>query len=226
LSVRGLPSSAGEEASTDDDARKIIAVILGLVAAFFLYVVVTIPLIAATAPAILLLACALGAYFVWPKGSATAAPGPTTASNAQQPTRPCPSCKGAMGAAESVCPHCGQASRPWVFHAGVWWVQGTVTGRWVWFDNQGRIWRWYSDGTPMDADAPDKTPNLLIDPAVVSPPVVEATASSEAQATESFTGELERLADLHHRGALSDEQFEVAKSRLLGLSKGWDRREP
>jgi hypothetical protein len=32
-----------------------------------------------------------------------------------------------------------------------------------------------------------------------------------------MTGELERLADLHARGALSDEQFEAAKARLLGL---------
>lgn len=83
---------------------------------------------------------------------------------------------------------------------------------------KAQTWRWYKDGTPSDPAATDKTPNLLINPAVVSPPPVETSAPtpSEVPQTDSFAGELERLADLHARGALSDEQFEAAKARLLG----------
>lgn len=126
-----------------------------------------------------------------------------------------------MGRAESVCPHCGTTSPPWVFHAGAWWLKG-ASNKWQWLHEQTRTWRWYEDGTPSDPKATDKTPNLTIDPAVVSPPpdaakLEPATASSDRQ-TDSFAGELERLADLHARGALSDDQFEAAKARLLGLS--------
>lgn len=43
------------------------AVVLALVAAFFLYATMTVPLISATAPALLTLGAAAGAWFAWPK---------------------------------------------------------------------------------------------------------------------------------------------------------------
>jgi hypothetical protein len=76
----------------------------------------------------------------------------------------------------------------------------------------------YKDGAPSSPGATDMTPSLRIDPSVVRPPdapeLAQVTAGSSAEA--SVVGELERLTDLHARGALSDEQFEAAKARLLG----------
>jgi hypothetical protein len=144
-------------------------------------------------------------------------PSTAASSSTEFATRVCPNCKGAMGRGETVCPHCGESSTPWVFHAGVWWSKGE-SDEWQWIDEKAKTWRWYKDGTPSDPVAADKTPNLMINPAVVSPPPVSkvaAIASAERQ-PESFAGELERLADLHARGALDDDQFEAAKARLLG----------
>ena len=133
-------------------------------------------------------------------------------------TRLCPNCKGAMGRAASVCRHCGGTSTAWVYHAGVWWTKGS-SDEWQWIDEKTWAWHWYKDGTPSEGI--DRTPNLLIDPAVISPPDAPklelAAASSERQRADSFAGELERLADLHARGALNDDQFEAAKSHLLRL---------
>ena len=201
----------------NNDARKIGAIILGVVGAFFLYVTVTIPLISATAPAILTIACALGTWFLWPREGGTAASG---RGSTTLPGRPCPNCNGVMGRAESICPHCGTSSTPMVLHAGVWWAKGQ-SKEWQWYQEEARTWRWYKDGTPANPAVTDKTPNLMIDPAVVSPPdaprLEPVTASPERLPTDSYAGELERIADLHARGALDDEQFEAAKSRLLGL---------
>ncbi|MBM2823522.1 MAG: hypothetical protein HW413_2268 [Thermoleophilia bacterium] len=203
------------------DQRKVAAIVLAVVGAFFLYATLTLPAISATAPAILTIACALGAWFLWPRGSSVASTGrPAAVTPAQAATRACPNCEGAIGRAESVCPHCGTTSTPFVFHAGVWWSKGR-SNEWQWHDEKARTWRWYKDGTFSDPAATDKTPNLLIDPAVVRPPdapkLEPATASPERQPTDSFAGELERLADLHARGALNDDEFEAAKARLLGL---------
>lgn len=44
-----------------------------------------------------------------------------------------------------------------------------------------------------------------------------AAAPSSAPAPADSTAELERLAKLHASGALSDEEFVAAKSRVLGL---------
>jgi hypothetical protein len=193
-----------------NDVRKIVAIILGVVGAFFLYATLTVPAISATAPAILTIACALAAWFVWPRGMAA------DKARTSQGERKCPHCGGLMGRAESVCPHCGNASTPLVLHAGVWWSK-RQSDEWQWWDDAGPCWRWYKDGTPSDAANAHKPPSLRIDPAVVSPPPELATTSPERQPTDSFAGELERLADLHARGSLDDEQFEVAKTRLLGL---------
>jgi hypothetical protein len=133
------------------------------------------------------------------------------------PTRMCPTCQRAMGRDESVCPHCGNRSAPWIFHAGVWWSKGQ-TDEWNWLDDK-QIWRRYEDGTPSDPAAVDKTPNLRVDPSIVRPPdapELVAAATSTPPAGDSFSAELERLADLHARGALNDEQFEKAKARLIG----------
>lgn len=134
--------------------------------------------------------------------------------------RACPNCKGAMGRAASACPHCGHASTPWIFHAGVWWMKGRESNEWQWVDDDAHVWRYYKDGTPSDPAAIDKTANLRIDPAIVKPPdpypiETSAIATDAPPPRDSFAGELERLADLHARGALTDEQFEAAKARLL-----------
>lgn len=136
------------------------------------------------------------------------------------PSRDCPNCKRAMPRGEAVCPHCGNESKPWVFHAGVWWTKGPgASDEWQWIDESAKIGRWYKDGTPSNPAATDMTPNLRIDPAVVKPPHEapsrEAQAGASSQQGDSVATELERLADLHARGALSDEQFETAKTRLL-----------
>jgi hypothetical protein len=134
------------------------------------------------------------------------------------PTRDCPNCKRSMPRRESTCPHCGTKSAPMVFHAGVWWSKGK-SNEWQWIDEKAHVWRWYKDGTPSDPAAVDKTPNLAIDPAVVNPPAaavdVQAQPRRSAPDVASVAGELERLVDLHARGALSDDQFEAAKNRLL-----------
>jgi len=41
--------------------------------------------------------------------------------------------------------------------------------------------------------------------------------AAAAQATPSTTDELQRLADLHASGALTDEEFAAMKKKLLGL---------
>jgi Short C-terminal domain len=48
-----------------------------------------------------------------------------------------------------------------------------------------------------------------------APPPAAPAAPAPAQADS--TAELERLAKLHESGALSDEEFAAAKSKLLGL---------
>jgi hypothetical protein len=121
-----------------------------------------------------------------------------------------------MARDEHVCPHCGNPSPPWILHAGVWWSKGD-TDEWHWID-ENNVWRKYKDGMPSSPGAIDMTPSLRIDPSVVRPPdapeLAQVTAGSSAE--ESVVGELERLTDLHARGALSNEQFEAAKARLLG----------
>jgi 1,4-dihydroxy-2-naphthoate octaprenyltransferase len=47
--------------------RITLAVVLGVVAAFFLYATLTVPMISATAPAILTLGTAAAAWFAWPR---------------------------------------------------------------------------------------------------------------------------------------------------------------
>ena len=49
-----------------------------------------------------------------------------------------------------------------------------------------------------------------------APPPAPAAAPAPAQPADS-TAELERLAKLHESGALSDEEFSAAKSKLLGI---------
>jgi hypothetical protein len=51
--------------------RKALAVALGLACVLMLYVTLTVPSIAATAPAILAVALGAATWFVWPKRSKT-----------------------------------------------------------------------------------------------------------------------------------------------------------
>jgi hypothetical protein len=85
----------------------------------------------------------------------------------------------------------------------------TESGEWQWYEEDARVWRWYKDGTPTSPSAPDKTPSRAIDPALVKPPVApEKTVASHVD-------EIERLTALHERGALTDEEFQAAKARVL-----------
>ena len=101
-------------------------------------------------------------------------------------------------------------------HAGVWWTQSKA-GAWQWLDEKAKIWRWYEDGTPSSPTATDLTPSREIDPALVAPPgtpahQIEPTTTNVATTTSA---ELERIADLHARGVLTDEEFQQAKQRVL-----------
>lgn len=58
-----------------NELRKAAAIILAVGAAFFLYAVFTLPAISTTAPAILTIACALGAWFLWPRDRSVASTG-------------------------------------------------------------------------------------------------------------------------------------------------------
>jgi hypothetical protein len=51
--------------------RKLFAVVCGIAAAFFAYVTLTVPLIAATAPAILCIAAIAGTILLWPRENPT-----------------------------------------------------------------------------------------------------------------------------------------------------------
>lgn len=44
-----------------------------------------------------------------------------------------------------------------------------------------------------------------------------AQAQTAAPATKDVTSELQKLADLHKSGALTDEEFSAMKKKLLGL---------
>ena len=44
-----------------------------------------------------------------------------------------------------------------------------------------------------------------------------AQAQAAAPATKDTTAELQKLADLHKSGVLSDEEFSAAKKKLLGI---------
>lgn len=151
--------------------------------------------------------------------TASVAPAPSV------PLRACPTCKQLLKADASVCPHCGLESKPWIHHAGVWWVAGPETGEWQWYDESAMTFRWYDDETPSSPSETDTTSSLKIDPALVEPPAraleelhVEPEPAPSSQAHLSGpTAELERLTEMHAGGALSDEEFKAAKGRLLGI---------
>ncbi len=121
-------------------------------------------------------------------------------------------------------------------HAGVLWTRGRSMD-WQWFDPDVQAWRWYKDGT-LSSDLSQvasrlksraNKPSKKIDPELVSPPSVPepepqptATAavtepSSEVPSADSpaLAAEIERLADLHARGVLTDDEFQEAKQRVL-----------
>jgi uncharacterized membrane protein YdbT with pleckstrin-like domain len=50
----------------------------------------------------------------------------------------------------------------------------------------------------------------------MAPPADAPSRPDEPPASPSVTTELERLADLHARGVLNDEEFEAQKARILG----------
>jgi uncharacterized membrane protein YebE (DUF533 family) len=53
--------------------------------------------------------------------------------------------------------------------------------------------------------------------AATQPPPQEAAAPAAAAPADDTTAELERLAQLHQSGALTDDEFAAAKSKLLGI---------
>ena len=134
----------------------------------------------------------------------------------------CPQCGRSMDREAGVCPHCKSQSSPWVQHAGFWWTKAPTSDRWQWLDETTNVFRWYPDGTPsVPSSTTDLTPSRALDPAVVSPPGTDTAIQIESQGTvqtvlpSSTSAELERLADLHARGVLTDEEFQQAKQRVL-----------
>lgn len=125
-------------------------------------------------------------------------------------SRACPNCKRPMKRNESVCPHCHSESQPWTHHAGFWWCQ-SASGEWQWLDKTVNTWRWYRDGTPSSPSAADTTPSRALDPAFVEPP-----AAHEPDVPWPVD-EIEQVVARHARGALTDEEFQAAMDRLLGL---------
>ena len=129
--------------------------------------------------------------------------------------RDCPNCQRSMKREAGVCPHCRVESAPWTHHAGFWWIAGK-SGRWQWLDEKANLWRWYPEGTPSSPSVTDQTPSHELDPAVISPPGTDAPIAIERQgASVPPSAELERLADLHARGVLTDEEFQQAKQQVL-----------
>jgi hypothetical protein len=58
---------------------------------------------------------------------------------------------------------------------------------------------------------------ILVDEGVdVQPAESEVQVEPQEESRDGFTAKLERLADLHARGALNDEEFSAAKAKLLG----------
>ena len=53
--------------------------------------------------------------------------------------------------------------------------------------------------------------------AATQPQPAPAAAPAAAAPTDDTTTELERLAQLHQSGALTDDEFAAAKSKLLGI---------
>jgi hypothetical protein len=152
-----------------------------------------------------------------PPGSAKRPAAPSAAIS-----RSCPHCGRSMRRDVGVCPHCKSESQPWVQHAGFWWVKASNSERWQWLDETTNVFRWYPEGTPsVPSSTTDQSPSRALDAAVVSPPGTEPPIQIERQGASqtvlpaSTSGELERLADLHARGVLSDEEFQQAKQRVL-----------
>jgi hypothetical protein len=131
--------------------------------------------------------------------------------------RNCPSCHRSISREARICPHCQTESEPWIRHAGYWWVGPGKSGKWQWHDEKQKVWRWYDTGIQSSPTAKDLTPSREVDPAVIAPPGGEArgTAVSVGQEAGTPSAELERLADLHARGVLTDDEFQQAKRRVL-----------
>jgi hypothetical protein len=77
------------------------------------------------------------------------------------------------------------------------------------------------DVVPVDVVPVDVAPGDVVPADVVPGDVVPGDApSGEGAPTGGVVAELERLADLHGRGALDDEEFERAKGVVLGRAAG------
>ncbi len=69
--------------------------------------------------------------------------------------------------------------------------------------------------------APRRKPRARPEPVSAEPQALRTSAPAASSALapgESTINELERLADLHSRGALTSEEFAVAKAKILGTS--------
>lgn len=64
-----------------------------------------------------------------------------------------------------------------------------------------------------DANVPEQT--TPVPPAPEAPPAAPPAPAAASEGGTQLTDQLTRLADLHASGALTDEEFAAAKSRLL-----------
>lgn len=122
-------------------------------------------------------------------------------------------------AVRSVPPGTHAGSAPSVRRRGFWWLEGTPAGRSLeWLGEKAKL---RPEGTPSVPSATtDQTPSRALDPAVISPPGTDAPIAIERQGASlssppSASAEFERLADLHARGVLTDEEFQQAKQQVL-----------
>lgn len=75
----------------------------------------------------------------------------------------------------------------------------------------------YQAGRLFDHGEKDEISRLLFAKLDEVIPQISEPAAAEAPAVEpSGVSEVERLADLHSRGSLTDEEFRMAKARVLG----------
>jgi Short C-terminal domain len=117
-------------------------------------------------------------------------------------SRPCPNCRRLMGREANLCPHCDHESRPWTRQGGFWWFPSGAGG-WQWFNEMTNAWNVYEEGGSSGPRPPDAFP--------VAPGEETATQADPTQLGQ----ELERLAKLHARGSLTDDEFLQAKRRML-----------
>jgi hypothetical protein len=102
-------------------------------------------------------------------------------------------------------------------------IPGATTGKVEWFidipadqsDRWDMVIGWATEGSRFKGDTPSSPPEQ--DESSVEPELSSPAKPQEPGLPVSPVDGLVQLAELHARGALTDEEFAAAKARLLGL---------